>query len=377
VGGACYSHGSGCGAESRRPWHDRQPRTVRFAAYPRGHASRSFTRAPKERRQAFKRELIGRIQTIPGVDAAADATILPVSGNGWNQHVLIERQAKGESWLARITPGYFKTLGTAFVVGRDFDDHDTLTSAKVAIVNETFARKVLNGGNPIGKTFHLEQGPGEPDPLYQIVGLVKDTKYGDLREVFRPIAFFPASQNGDPDTGAQILVRAGAPLTALISAVKRTIGDVNPGIDIDFHVFKTQIRESLLQERLMATLSSFFDFLAALLATVGLYVVMWYMVAQRQNEIGIRMALGANGRDVVKMIMREAGLLLVMGLVAGTALAVLAGRAAEAMLYGLKPKDPLTMMLAVCSLAVVALVASYPPAYRASRLEPMVALREE
>jgi putative ABC transport system permease protein len=110
-----------------------------------------------------------------------------VSSNYWNQHVLIERQSKGNSWLARITPGYFKTLGTRFLAGRDFDDHDTLTSPRIAIVN-----KILNGTNPIGKTFHLDEGPGEPDPLYQIVGLVKDTKYGDLREEFRPLAFFPA-----------------------------------------------------------------------------------------------------------------------------------------------------------------------------------------
>ena len=127
----------------------------------------------------------------------------------------------------------------------------------------------------------------------------------------------------------------------------------------------------------MATLSGFFGFLAALLATIGLYGVMSYMVAQRQNEIGVRMALGANGRDVLRMILREAGLLLAIGLVAGTALAVAAGRAATSMLYGLKPHYPITMALAIASLAVVALLASYVPALRAARLEPMVALRDE
>jgi putative ABC transport system permease protein len=338
-----------------------------------------FTRRnmPKERRLPFKRELIERIQGIPGVQGAADSSIIPISGNGWNQNILVDRKAKGLSWFSRITPGYFKTLGTPFLAGRDFDDHDSLNAPKAAIVNETFASKILGGGSPLGKTFHLEMGPGEPDPLYQVVGLVKDTKYGHLKEDARPIAFFPSAQDANPDPDAQILVRSNAPLLILISSVKRVILEANPDIDLDFKVFKTQINESLLQERLMATLSGFFGFLAALLATIGLYGVMSYMVAQRQNEIGVRMALGANGRDVLRMVLREAGLLLVIGLAVGTALAVAAGRAATSMLYGLKPHDPITMALAIASLAAVALLASYVPALRAARLEPMVALRDE
>ena len=221
---------------------------------------------PKERRLPFKRELIERIQGIPGVQGAADSSIIPISGNGWNQNILIDRKAKGLSWFSRITPGYFKTLGTPFLAGRDFDDHDSLNAPKAAIVNETFASKILGGGSPLGKTFHLEMGSGEPDPLYQVVGLVKDTKYGRLKEDARSIAFFPAAQEANPDSGAQILVRSNTPLVSLISAVKRVILEANPDVDLDFKVFKTQINESLLQERLMATLSGFFGFLAALLA---------------------------------------------------------------------------------------------------------------
>ena len=342
-------------------------------------AQLDFTRLnmPKERRLVFRQELIDRIQGIPGVQGAAGASVIPISGGGWNQNILVDRKMKGLSWLARITPGYFKTLGTPFLAGRDFDDHDSLNAPKAAIVNETFASKILGGGSPLGKTFRLEMGPGEPDPVYQVVGLVKDTKYLHLKEDATSIAFFPAAQDADPDSGAQMLVRANTPLVGLIASVKRVILDRNPDIDLDFKVFKTQINESLLQERLMATLSGFFGFLAALLATIGLYGVMSYMVAQRQNEIGVRMALGANGPDVLRMILREAGLLLVIGLGAGTALAVAAGRAATSMLYGLKPHDPITMVLAIASLATVALVASYVPALRAARLEPMVALRDE
>ena len=209
------------------------------------------------------------------------------------------------------------------------------------------------------------------------MGLVKDTKYLRLKEDATSIAFFPAAQDANPGSDAQILVRANTPLVGLIASVKRVILEANPDIDLDFKVFKTQINESLLQERLMATLSGFFGFLAALLATIGLYGVMSYMVAQRQNEIGVRMALGANGRDVLRMILREAGLLLAIGLAAGAGLAVAGGRAAASMLYGLKPHDPITMALATASLAGVALLASYVPAHRAARLEPMKALRDE
>ena len=153
--------------------------------------------------------------------------------------------------------------------------------------------------------------------------------------------------------------------------MKRTIAELNPDIDIDFRVFQTQIREGLLRDRLMATLSGFFGFLAAVLATVGLYGVISYMVAQRQNEIGIRMALGAHGRQVLGMILREAAILL------GIGLALAAGKTAESMLFGLTPYDPLTFFLAITLLAAVTLAASFLPARRAAHLEPMKALRDE
>jgi len=152
---------------------------------------------------------------------------------------------------------------------------------------------------------------------------------------------------------------------------------INPSISLQFDTMKTQIRESLLRERLMATLSGFFGGLAALLATIGLYGVMSYMVARRKNEIGIRMALGAGRGDVVAMVMREAGLLLAGGVVVGVLLAVAAARAATTLLFGLRPGDPLTLAMAIAGLGVVAMLASYLPALRASQLEPTEALREE
>ena len=332
-----------------------------------------------EQRQMFKRELLGRITAIPGVDSAADTSIVPVSGNGWNNDVLIDgsEQRKGLSNFSRISPGYFKTMGTPLLAGRDFDDHDTATSQKVAIVNETFGRKLLKGGNAVGARFRIEEYVGKPAPMYQIVGLVKDTIYRDLREEPEPIVFVAALQDDRPDQYPQFLIRSNLALGALLGAVKQALGDVNPDIVVDFRVLKTQIRESLLRERLMGTLSGFFGFLAALLATIGLYGVISYTVARRTNEIGIRMALGAQRSHVVAMVLREAGILLAIGLTVGTMLALAAARAAASLLFGLKPHDPGTLSLAIAALVAVAGAASFLPARRAARLDPMAALRDE
>jgi ABC-type antimicrobial peptide transport system permease subunit len=162
-----------------------------------------------------------------------------------------------------------------------------------------------------------------------------------------------------------------------MASVKQTLGEMNPGIDLEFKVFKTQIHNSLLQDELMARLSGFFGFLAALLAAIGLYGVISYMVVQRTREIGIRMAIGADRVAVVRMILQEAGMLTVAGLVIGTGLALGAAQAAKSLLYGLKPRDPLTLVIAIVTLSAVAALASFLPAYRASRLDPLEALRYE
>src|SRR5256714_1234949 len=333
---------------------------------------------PAERRQPFKRELLDRIRAVPGVEAAADTNIVPISGNGWNEYIVIlPARIKGVPNFSRITPGYFKTLQTPFVAGRDFDDHDTATSPKVAIINESFVKKILNGANPLGVRFEQNTYINRPNPTFEIVGVVKDAKYQDLREEPIPVVYVAASQDDKPDQYAQFLIRSTLPLSSFLSEVKRVFAETNPDITIQFHVLKTQIRDSLLRERLMASLSGFFGFLAGLLATVGLYGVISYTVARRTNEIGIRMALGAQRGHLVSMIMREAGLLLAIGLVVGAGLALAAARTATSLLFGLKSTDPLTITLAIVALAAVAAAASFLPAHRASRLDPMVALRDE
>ena len=335
---------------------------------------------PPARRAVLYQELLRRVRGIPGVEGAASTNIVIISGSGWNDGIQILGQNTQERmvpWFNRISPGYFRTMGTALVAGRDFDDRDTTSAPEVAIVNQEFSRKFLGGANPIGKSFRVLTGPGETQHMYQIVGLVKNSKYQNLREDFKPLAYVAESQNKEPGLGLHFMVRSTLPLGSLMAAVKKTVLDENSQISLQFQVFTTQVRESLLRERLMATLSGFFGFLAVALATVGLYGVISYMVERRRNEIGIRIALGANRANVLNLVLREAGVLLVAGLAIGIGLALAVGRAASSLLFGLQPNDPVTIGASVAGLAVVAIAASLLPAMRAARVEPMVALREE
>src|SRR5208282_1516459 len=335
---------------------------------------------PEERYTEYKRDIVKRVQALPGVEFAADARMVPFGGNSSNDYVLTEGSdtEKVVAWLNYLGPGYFQTIGTPLLAGRDFDDGDTATSVKVAIVNEAFVRKVFDGApDPLGKRFRKHEPPGKPRPLYEIVGVVKDSKYQDMHEEYLPFMYFPATQEEKPGPYDQILIRSSLPLTSLIGSLKESVGSMNPGIDLEFKVLKTRIHESLLQDQLMATLSGFFGFLAALLAAIGLYGVISYMVVQRTKEIGIRMAIGAERSDVLQLILREAGFLTLAGLVIGAGLALASAQAAKSLLYGLKPRDPITLVAAVVVLSAVAAFASFLPAHRASKLDPLIALRYE
>lgn len=339
-------------------------------------ASQHYT---KERRPVVYQDLLGRLASRPGVISAAQTLFTPVSNSGWDE--MTRADAAGavskDANFNRVGPGYFRTMGTVLLAGRDFDARDSLSSPKVAIVNETFVKEVFGGSNPLGHTI-LAQGPAtKPDLAYQVIGIVRNTKYYDLREDFKPIVFLPTAQDDEPGDGATFVLRSAAPLGDIFSGAKATVAEVSPQIGIEFRVLTTQLNESLIRDRLMATLSGAFGLLAGLLATLGLYGVIAFMVARRRNEIGVRMALGAGRRRVVGLVLREASLLLIIGLALGTLLALAAGRAATALLYGLKPYDPATIAGAIAVLASVALIASYAPARRASRLDPMSALRDE
>jgi len=335
---------------------------------------------PVIERTAFKRDMLQRIQALPGTTSAGEDYMLPLSGGSWSNSVWIdgpESSPKMISNFATIGAGYLKAMGMTLLAGRDFDGRDTISAPPAAIVNETFARKLGLGVNPVGLRFRKEATPSQKETVYQIAGLVKDTKYVSLREEFVPIAFLSTAQDADPDSSAEFVVRFTGPLADIASRIKQAAAGVSPSITVDYRAFDAMVREGLLRDRLMATLSGFFGALAALIAALGLYGVMSYLVVRRTNEIGIRMALGANRGNILGLVLREAAALLLVGLAAGLVLAVAAGYAAGSLLFGLRPTDAGILAMAAALLAAVTIAASYLPAWRAARLDPMAALREE
>ena len=334
---------------------------------------------PTGRYQAFKDDLLERIRAVPGAESVALTHIIPLNdwggGTAWMDG---ENAQQGQNTsLSRVGPNYFKTLEIPIMAGRDFDARDRIDGPNVAIVNEAFARKFLNGANPVGHRFWIQASPGSPDTPYEIVGLVRDTKYRELREEFRPIAYYAAAQNSGAGPGAQVMIRSRLPEAGMIAAVKNILAEINPAITVNFQGFKPMIEATILRERLMATLSGFFGLLALVLACFGLYGILSYGVASRTNEIGIRMALGAQARDVFWLILREALLLVIAGVVVGLPMIFAVTRLASALLFGLTPTDPVSLLFAALLMFAVAMVAGYLPSRRATRVDPMVALRCE
>jgi predicted permease len=324
--------------------------------------------------------LIDRVRALPGVEGVANASVVPLSGYGWQENVILPgatKHADVAPLFTQVSPDFFNTMGIRIVGGRAFNERDTADSPKVAVVNQSFVKKILNGANPIGAHFQIEEEVGRARPIYEIVGLVRDTKYYDLRDEFAPEVYVTTAQDDEPDEGAQLLVRSNLPVETLTRELKSALADASPEISTEFHVMQTNIQNSLLRERLMAMLSGFFGALATLLAMMGLFGVMSNSVARRTGEIGLRIALGAQRRSILCMVLGEAGTMLVIGLAVGAALALALGKTASAMLFGLKPYDPLTISLSAIALAAVAIVSSYLPAHRAARLDPMAALRDE
>jgi predicted permease len=340
----------------------------------------SQLRLPVARRLAVKNEIVDRLREIPGVEAASEVGIVPLSGSSTTNRVW----AEGEDRQSGFDPnfnwtgnGYFKTIGTPMLAGRDFDEHDTPNSPEVAVVNQEFARRLGKGASPVGLRIRREAKPHEPETVFEIVGVVKNSKYKDLREKFVPIVYLAISQDQNPDPFEQIILHSALPLPILTSGIKLAVDGMNPEISVDFQVFKTQIRESLLPERLMAVLSGSLGILAALLTAVGLYGVISFLVTQRTREIGIRMALGAGKRQVLSSILFETLMLTVLGIAVGLPITFSVTRLIASMLFGIEPSDPVALLLAAFALCGVGLAAAYIPARRAAAVDPMTALRYE
>lgn len=328
-----------------------------------------------EQYQPTADDLLQQIRSIPQVESAATSTHVLLNGS-WTLGIHV-RDLETWSKFTWVSPGYFETMQIPLLAGRDFDDRDTPTSPRVAIVNDVFVRKYLGGANPIGMTMRTVEEPDYPSEVYEIVGVVKGTKYSTLRDEIPPECFGVASQFPPGETWMSVFIRSSASPAMVISALKEKVSRVSPEIHAQVSVFQKDIENGLIPERMMATLSGFFGALAALLTTIGLYGVISYIVVMRRNEIGIRMALGASRGNVVGIVLRQTLTLLAVGVTVGVVLALATTRSAGSLLFGLRPNDPFTFAGASLLLIGVALTASFIPAQRASRVDPMVALRYE
>ena len=339
-------------------------------------------KVPAEQQPAMFDEIEGRLRTLPGVVSASRSVMTPVSNYVWNSDLEVDtpNAPTGDAALAFfnfISPGYLGTVRTPLFAGRNFNDGDTKTAPRVAVVNETLARKFFPNGNALGKYFRVHADPGKPEPPIQIVGLAKDAKYESLREEAHATAYFPIAQVTEPVEEQVFELRTVMRPSVLVPAVQESVAGVSKAVPLDFGTLAEQVNDSLVQERLLATLSTFFGALALLLAMIGLYGALSYLVAQRQREFGIRIALGAPRDSILRLVMRDVLIVLAGGLTAGAALALATVGVLQKMLFGLAPHDTFTFLAAIGVLSAVAMVAGYMPARRATGVDPMAALRYE
>jgi predicted permease len=326
------------------------------------------------------------LRSVPGVQGLSASGLPFLAGESMNGGFYLEGvpELKGTSDEVNQYP-YYALVGTDFLsvmkipmlAGRTFNARDTETSPPVSIINESLARKFFPNQNPIGKRFST-LGPDDKDRKWvQIVGICRDTRYDSLRTPPGPLHFELYRQQDSADTLTYI-VRTGMKPEAIVPSLRAAVQRIDRDLPLmDVRTQREQIDATTQQERMFATLTAGFGVLALALACVGIYGIMAYTVSQRTNEIGIRLALGAERGQVRGMVLREASWLAVFGVAAGLAVALALGRVVKSMLYGLQPADPLSLAGAGCLLLAVALLSGWVPAMRAARVEPMEALRHE
>jgi predicted permease len=347
------------------------------------------------RAKLFYQQLTDRLSTIPGVSSVGLAAIRILEGDEWDNSATVEGYTSPkagdhpEPFMNSISPNYFATLGVPIVAGRDFTLRDTGEvlhtkrpnpddgwQPSTIIINETFAKRYFAGRDPIGRHIGMGIDPGTKLDM-EVIGVVKDIKYTNLRDEIPEQAFEPylASRFAGDMT---VYARTSLDPNQLFSALRAQVRQMDPNVPVyGMRTMDDQISNSLNTERLTASLSAAFGLLATLLAAIGLYGVMAYTVARRTREIGIRMALGAVQGNVVWMVMREVLVLVAIGVGAGVPIAFALMGLVKSQLYGLAPNDPSTLALAALGLSFVACLAGYFPAWRASRVDPIKALRYE
>jgi predicted permease len=334
-----------------------------------------------QRTIAFFDDLRQGVAALPGVRSVSAAELAILTDSNASSNVTIEGyQAQENEDMNikhnRIGPDYFATMGIPLLNGREFTVADAAGSTKVAIINETMARRFFANRNPIGSRFAFGAGD-RVRPDIEIVGVVKDSKHATVREEKRPFAYLPYAQ----ETGLgriTFYARTDQDVDSIAPSLRREVARRDNNLPIyDLKTLRRQADESIFSDRFLTFLSICFALLAATLAAIGLYGVMAYTVTRRVREIGIRIALGANQGRVAWLILREVAMLALAGLLAGVPLAFALGRAAESLLFGVKAGDPTVFAGASLLLALVALLGGYLPARRAAKVDPMVALRRE
>jgi predicted permease len=325
------------------------------------------------------------VRSVPGVAEAAVSVVTPVSGSTWNNRMKVsgsvelpERQR--QSNVNYVTPGWLSTYGTPTLAGRDIHPQDRKGAPPIVLVNQAFARRFFAGASPMGHTVQIDGVLGRGHEM-EIVGLVADAVYRSLREPVPPTMYVPLAQYNEslspPLPAVSLSVRAsgGSPML-LTKSVAAAIATVDPNLALTFRPLSDQVNASLTQERVIAMLSGFFGALALLLAGLGLYGVTSYAVTRRRAEIGIRMALGAAPAGVVRLVLSRVALLVGLGILVGAGASLWLSKFVSTLLYGLQPRDPVTLAGAAVTLAAVGTLAGWLPAYRASRIDPAVVLRD-